>query len=165
MKQQKPWEHISLIVYDFDGVMTDNRVMVDQHGVESVMVNRGDGYGIAQIKKMGILQVIISTETNEVVKRRAEKLQIDIIHGVEDKRSILQNYCIEQKIALENVLFLGNDLNDYDAMMITGFRGAPADAEEEILAIADWISKSNGGYGVIRELYRKLSSISQIARR
>ena len=92
---------IKLLVYDFDGVMTDNRVLVDQHGVESVMVSRGDGYGISRIKELGIKQVIISTETNEVVKRRAEKLKIDVIHGVEDKKTILRKFCEENGYALE----------------------------------------------------------------
>ncbi len=148
---------IKLLVYDFDGVMTDNRVLVDQHGVESVMVSRGDGYGISRIKELGIKQVIISTETNEVVKRRAEKLKIDVIHGVEDKKTILRKFCEENGYALEEVMFIGNDLNDYEAMLLAGTKGAPADAEEEILKIADWISTKNGGYGVIRELYRILS--------
>lgn len=149
---------IKLLVYDFDGVMTDNRVMVGQDGMESVIVNRGDGYGVSQIKQMPIEQVIISTETNPVVERRAEKLKIGIIHGVTDKKSTLTEYCREKGYAMEEVMFIGNDLNDYDAMMAAGVKGAPADAEEEILAIADWISQAKGGYGVIRELYRVLQA-------
>lgn len=147
---------IKLIVYDFDGVMTDNRVIVSQDGKESVVVNRGDGYGVSQIKKLPVEQVIISTETNPVVERRAEKLDINIIHGVSDKKSTMIEYCREKGYALEEVMFIGNDLNDYDAMMAAGVKGAPADAEEEILAIADWVSQAKGGYGVIRELYRVL---------
>ncbi len=149
---------LKLIVYDFDGVMTDNRVIVSQDGTESVVVHRGDGYGISQIKDLSIEQVIISTETNPVVRRRAEKLKIDIIHGVADKKSILMEYCRNKGYAMEEVMFIGNDLNDYDAMMSAGVKGAPADAEEEILAIADWISKAKGGHGVIRELYRELQA-------
>lgn len=149
---------IKLLVYDFDGVMTDNRVMVGQDGTESVIVNRGDGYGVSQIKQMAIEQVIISTEINPVVERRAEKLKIDIIHGVSDKKSTLTEYCRKKGYAMEEVMFIGNDLNDYEAMMEAGVKGAPADAEEEILAIADWISHAKGGYGVIRELYRVLQA-------
>lgn len=149
---------IKLLVYDFDGVMTDNRVIIGQDGKESVVVHRGDGYGVSRIKQMSIEQVIISTETNPVVERRAEKLKIDIIHGVSDKKSTLTEYCQKKGYAMEEVMFIGNDLNDYDAMMEAGLKGAPADAEEEILAIADWISQAKGGHGVIRELYRVLQA-------
>lgn len=149
---------IRLIVYDFDGVMTDNRVIVGQDGSESVVVHRGDGYGVSQIKRLPVEQVILSTETNPVVKRRAEKLKIDIIHGVSDKKSTLMKFCRDKGYAMEEVMFLGNDLNDYDAMMTVGIKGAPADAEEEILAIADWVSQAKGGHGVIRELYRVLQT-------
>lgn len=149
---------LKLIVYDFDGVMTDNRVIVGQNGMESVVVHRGDGYGVSQIKNLSIEQVIISTETNPVVRQRAKKLKIDIIHGVSDKKSTLMEYCQDKGYAMEEVMFIGNDLNDYDAMLSAGVKGAPADAEEEILAIADWISKAMGGHGVIRELYRELQA-------
>lgn len=151
-------KELKLIIYDFDGVMTDNRVIVNQDGIESVVVHRGDGYGVSQIKKLSIDQVIISTETNPVVERRAEKLKIDIIHGVSDKKSTVMKYCQEKGYVLEEVMFIGNDLNDYDAMMTVGIKGAPADAEEEILAIADWVSQAKGGHGVIRELYRILQT-------
>ena len=148
---------IECIFYDFDGVMTDNRVLVDQNGVESVFVSRGDGYGVARIRDMGIPQVIVSTEVNPVVERRAEKLRMEVIHGVEDKGAVVADYCRGHGYRLEKVLFMGNDLNDLSVMKRVGFRAAPADAEEEILEIADWISVKNGGYGAVRDLYRELS--------
>lgn len=148
------FKNIELIIYDFDGVMTDNRVMVDQNGVESVMVSRGDGYGVTNITKLGIKQIIVSTEVNPVVARRAEKLKIDVIHGVEDKKTIVSNYLKDNGYDKDKVMFIGNDLNDIEAMSVVGLKGAPKDAEEEILEYVDWISGKNGGYGVIRELYR-----------
>jgi len=150
-------KEIHLIVYDFDGVMTNNKVTVDQNGVESVIVNRGDGYGVSRIKDLAISQVIISTEVNEVVKHRAKKLGIPAIHGVGDKRCILQDYCVQNNIPLSQVLFIGNDLNDYDAMMSVGYPCCPADAEIEIREISKLIFTSKGGEGVVRELYRYLS--------
>lgn len=150
-------KEIECIFYDFDGVMTDNRVLVDQNGVESVFVSRGDGYGVARIREMGIPQVIVSTEVNPVVERRAEKLGIEVIHGVEDKGITIADYCWNNGYSLKKVLFMGNDLNDLSAMKKVGFRAAPADAEEEILALADWISEKKGGYGAVRDLYRELS--------
>ncbi len=147
-----------LIVYDFDGVMTDNRVIVDEDGKESVCVHRGDGYAVRMIKdELKILQIILSTEVNPVVLRRAEKLKIPSIHGAGDeKKNILKQYCKEQKIELANVLYIGNDLNDFGAMQICGYCACPQDAEPEILEIANYIFSAKGGYGVVRELYRIL---------
>ena len=151
------FENIELIVYDFDGVMTDNRVMVDQNGNESVMANRGDGYGVGMIRKLGVKQVILSTEVNPVVEMRAQKLNLEVIHGVSDKKQTLEKYCADRNISLDRVMYLGNDLNDIDAMKCVGIKGAPKDAEPEILEIADWISEKNGGYGVVRELARLIT--------
>lgn len=151
-------ENIQCIFYDFDGVMTDNRVSVDQNGTESVFVNRSDGYGVAKIRELGISQVIVSTEKNPVVARRAEKLELEIMYGVADKESAVREYCKKHGYSLDHVVFMGNDLNDLPAMKIVGYRVAPADAEKEILEIADWVSEKGGGYGAIRDLYRELSS-------
>lgn len=158
---KKKFRKLKMIAYDFDGVMTDNKVLVDQNGVESVMVSRGDGYGISRIRELGIEQVIISTEPNPVVCRRAEKLKLPVIHDVADKRTILQQYCCEKGYDYSEVMFIGNDLNDFEAMQLAGVKGAPKDAEEEILAIADWISGKKGGDGVIRDLYRELSKVRE----
>lgn len=158
MASIKILEQIDCIFYDFDGVMTDNRVLVSEDGKESVFANRGDGHGISLIKRMGIPQVIVSTEVNNVVERRAEKLRIDVIHGVADKGAIIRDYCSEKGYDLEHCVFIGNDLNDLPAFNVVGFKGAPKDAEEEILEIADWISSRNGGYGVIRDFYRLIST-------
>lgn len=149
----------SLIVYDFDGVMTDNRAMVDEHGNEYVIVHRGDGYGVRMIKdQLHIPQIILSTEVNPVVARRAEKLKIPVIHNAgDDKKTILASYCRDNGIAPEKVMYIGNDLNDYEAMMLCGYHACPADAEPEILAVCDFVFAAKGGCGVIRELYRILS--------
>ena len=150
-----------LIVYDFDGVMTDNRVTVDENGIESVTVNRGDGWGVRMIKdELKIPQIILSTEANPVVIRRAEKLNISVIHNAGDsKKQILEKYCTENNYHIDNVLYIGNDLNDYDVMMMCGYNACPADAEPEIKSIADYIFEAKGGYGVIRELFRLLSEV------
>jgi len=146
---------IDLIVYDFDGVMTDNTVIVDENGKESVIVNRGDGYGVRLIKELNIQQVIISTELNKVVQKRGEKLGISTIHGVGDKKSVLLDYCNKNNFAVEKVLFIGNDLNDIEAMSIAGYTACPQDAEPEIKEYVNHIFDSNGGKGVIRELFRE----------
>lgn len=142
-----------LIVYDFDGVMTDNTAIVDQSGNESVIVNRSDGLGVSLIKKLGITQVILSTETNNVVQKRAEKLGLFCLNGVEDKLATLNKYLFENSINLDEAVYVGNDINDLEVMQEVGFSVAPKDAYPPILEIADYVTESCGGKGVIRELY------------
>jgi 3-deoxy-D-manno-octulosonate 8-phosphate phosphatase (KDO 8-P phosphatase) len=143
---------IKLIVYDFDGVMTDNKVYVDQDGKETVQVNRGDGLGISEIKKLGIKQIIISTEKNLVVMKRAEKLGIGCMQGIENKKAVLIDYCKNNKFDLQNVAYVGNDINDKEVMGIVGTTYCPLDAHKSIQDISDNTLKAKGGDGVIREL-------------
>ena len=143
---------IQLIVYDFDGVMTDNRVYLDQNGNEMVKVNRGDGLGISEIKKLGIQQIIISTEKNAVVSARASKLGINCLQGIDDKKGALLDYCKGKKIDLKNVAYVGNDINDKKAMKISGVTFCPADAHETIKSFSDYVLSTKGGRGVVREL-------------
>ena len=145
-------EKIKLFVYDFDGVMTDNKVYIDQNGNEMVRVNRADGLGIAEIKKLGIKQIIISTETNPVVSTRANKLDIKCLQGIDNKKNALKGYCREHDINLGHVAYVGNDINDKDVMEIAGITFCPSDAHESILNISDHVFKAKGGDGVIREL-------------
>ncbi len=143
---------IKLVVYDFDGVMTDNRVMVDQDGRESVAANRSDGLGVGLIRSLGLEQVILSTETNPVVKARADKIGLEAIHGIRDKGSALIELAEKRNLSVADILFAGNDVNDADAMGLAGFKVAPADAHPSILALADYVTEAPGGHGVIREL-------------
>ena len=147
---------ISLIAYDFDGVMTDNRAMIFNNGDEAVFVNRSDGLAIEKIKSLGIIQIIISTEKNDIVLRRAKKLNIPAINGVKNKVKELKEYVENNKFNLSETAFVGNDLNDLDVMNNVGLRIAPSDSAKEILNTADYITKTKGGFGVIRELYSKI---------
>ena len=143
---------IKLIVYDFDGVMTDNKVYVDQDGKETVQVNRGDGLGISEIKKLGIEQIIISTEKNPVVVKRAEKLGIGCMQGIENKKAALIDYCENNNFDLQNVAYVGNDINDQEVMEIAGTTYCPSDAHKSIQIVSDYILKTKGGDGVVREI-------------
>ena len=150
---------IELLIYDCDGVLTDNRVSVDEFGHESVTFHRGDGLAISKIRdELKIRQIVISTETNPIVVKRCEKLGIPVINGVGDKANTVRNYCTKNVIDLNKVMFIGNDLNDACVMDIVGHTGCPADAEPEIRSKSGWVSKKNGGYGVIRDLYRSLTA-------
>jgi len=143
---------IKIIFYDFDGVMTDNKVYVDQKGNEMVQVNRADGLGVSEINKLGVKQIIISTEKNPVVTTRAKKLGIYCLQGIENKKDVLKNYCQKNDYELEYVAYVGNDINDKEAMEIVGYSFCPSDAHGSIKKISNHILDTKGGNGVIREL-------------
>jgi N-acylneuraminate cytidylyltransferase len=143
---------IQLIVYDFDGVMTDNRVSLDESGIESVRVNRSDGLAISRIREMGIPQLILSTEKNRVVEKRAAKLGIPYLSGISDKKETLREYLAKKDIDKNKVIYVGNDINDLAVMNYVGFPVAPNDASMEIKKIARTVTIAQGGRGVIREL-------------
>lgn len=143
---------IDLIVYDFDGVMTDNKVFVFQNGREAVAVNRADGLGVDYLRKAGFRQVILSTEKNPIVKARADKLKIEVIQGCEDKLSELLSFCDREGYDLRKVVFVGNDLNDLEAMKVVGFPIAPADAHPDVKKVAKLVTNVKGGDGVVKEL-------------
>ncbi|WP_243544659.1 KdsC family phosphatase [Pseudodesulfovibrio tunisiensis] len=146
------FRRVRLVVYDFDGVMTDNRVFVAQDGTESVAANRSDGLGVGMIRRLGLEQVILSTEPNPVVRARAEKLGLEVSHDVRDKAEALRTMAETRNITPGEVLYVGNDVNDLAAMQLAGVRVAPADAYPRILALAHHVTRARGGHGVVREL-------------
>ncbi len=148
--------NIKLIVYDFDGVMTDNRVMVSEDGMEYVMVSRADGLGVNMINEMEIPQMILSTETNPVVSFRAKKLGIPVLQGVDDKKMVLLNYCKDNNYDPGGILYVGNDVNDKGVMKAVGYSVATADAHHSIKSLAQMVLDTKGGQGVVRELADKL---------
>lgn len=143
---------IKLILYDFDGVMTDNKVVMDQFGNESVIVNRSDGLAIAEINRKNIQQMIISTEKNPVIQKRAEKLNIPFLSSVKNKKREVQRILKQSGIKRDEVMFIGNDINDLEAMKFVGYPVSPNDAHIKINNISKIVTKSKGGEGVIREL-------------
>lgn len=143
---------IRYFFYDFDGVMTDNMVYVDEKGKESVRVNRGDGLAVAEIQRLGIGQAIISTERNPVVSERAKKLGIPCLQGVSDKKTALAEYCEGENLSISSVAFVGNDVNDSEVMQIASLSICPSDAHSSIREISDFVLKTKGGNGVIREI-------------
>jgi YrbI family 3-deoxy-D-manno-octulosonate 8-phosphate phosphatase len=144
---------IDLIVYDFDGVMTDNKALFFQDGKEGVMVNRADSLAINLIREKSIPQLILSTEANPVVQARAKKINLDVISACENKKDALIEYCKRNEFDLNKIVYIGNDINDLEVMKIVGYSVAPADAYPQILKIAKFITKAKGGCGVIRDFY------------
>lgn len=147
---------IDLIVYDFDGVMTDNRVYVAQDGLEWVACNRADGLGVGLLRDAGFEQLILSTETNPVVSARANKLRLEAVHGVADKATVLRQLLSDRGLHSARVLYVGNDINDLDAMQMVGYPVCPADAHPRIRSISKLVLSTVGGAGVVRELAERI---------
>lgn len=149
----RPWpEKLSLVVFDFDGVMTDNRVWVNEHGDESVSASRGDGMGIEMLLAAGFKAVIISTEPNPVVGVRARKIGIPYFHGVGDKAKTLQAYLETEKVPASETIYVGNDVNDLPCFPLVAFAVVVADAHPSVRRQADHILQHAGGQGAVREI-------------
>jgi YrbI family 3-deoxy-D-manno-octulosonate 8-phosphate phosphatase len=143
---------IRLLVLDFDGVLTDNRVLVSEDGRESVTCHRGDGWGIARLREAGVEVMVLSTETNGVVAARSRKLSISCIHGCDDKLAALRSVAGERGLTADEIAFVGNDVNDLACLRWVGAPIVVADAEREALAAARWVTSRRGGYGAVREV-------------
>ncbi len=141
-----------VIVTDFDGVHTDDSAWVDAAGTEHVRVSRSDGMGVALLRRAGVPVLILSTEQNAVVRARAEKLQVEVIHGVDDKATVLRQWATDRGIDLAETAYLGNDVNDLPAMALVGWPVAVADARPEVVAAARVVLTRPGGAGAVREL-------------
>jgi D-sedoheptulose 7-phosphate isomerase len=150
--RQEFTQKVEMIVFDFDGVFTDNKVYVNQDGVESVVCDRADSLGIQMLKKAKIPMMILSTETNPVVLARAKKMNIPVEFGCLDKEAFLESYLSQNGICKENTIYVGNDLNDLKAMNLVRFSVAPADSHQIILENATLVLKNKGGHGAVREL-------------
>jgi YrbI family 3-deoxy-D-manno-octulosonate 8-phosphate phosphatase len=147
-------EKIDLIICDFDGVLTDNRVWVDQDGTETVAAFRSDSMRIAELRKQGIDVIILSSEPNRVVEARAKKMGVEAIHGVgiHDKGRVMRKVLEQKNIRAENVAYVGNDLNDLPCFEVAGWSIAVADAYPEVIHAADFVLSKAGGHGALREL-------------
>lgn len=143
---------VKAVVFDFDGVFTDNKVIVQQNGEEAIVCDRGDGMGISKLRKLGIDMWVISKEQNPVLKSRCEKLKIPCIHGVDDKWTLLRKQLHERSYRPEEVVYVGNDVNDIECILHVGCGVAVADSHPDVLKVSDLILTKNGGNGAIREL-------------
>ena len=144
---------VALLVMDFDGVLTDNRVWVNDHGEEMVAANRSDSLGLALLReKTGVECLVISKERNPVVEARCRKIKVPVMQAVDDKAAALKQVMHEKGLVSEQVIYVGNDTNDLPCFPIAGFAVAPADSQPEILRQADLILNQTGGHGAIREL-------------
>ncbi|MFR9676193.1 cytidylyltransferase domain-containing protein [Streptomyces sp. TR06-5] len=145
-------EDIDAVVLDFDGTQTDDRVLIDSEGRELVAVHRGDGLGIAALRRDALRVLVLSTEKNPVVAARARKLQVPVLHGIDRKHLALQQWCEEQGVAPERVLYVGNDVNDLGCFGLVGWPVAVANAHDVVRGAARAVTTAPGGAGAIREI-------------
>ena len=163
------WQSIHTIVFDFDGVFTDNKVWVDQHGKEAVRCDRGDGLAFDMLRRFVIQRnwkleyFILSKEKNPVVSSRASKLQFSCAQSVSNKVDYLKAYLAENQKTSQGLVYVGNDLNDLAAMRLSGFSIAPSDAHPLIQRQANLVLQQKGGVGFIRAFVEKLLGIDQMS--
>ena len=148
----KAIQKIRMVAFDFDGIFTDNMVYVLQDGSEAVRCSRSDGIGLQKLAKMGIETVIISTEANPVVSARAKKLKIRCFQNCEDKRRTLENFAREFGISLDEIAFVGNDINDRECLTCVGLPIVVQDAHPDVIPLATYRTEQQGGHGAVREI-------------
>ena len=152
---------VRLVVLDFDGVMTDNRVWTDAEGRETVAADRSDGWGLARLRERRVDVVVLSTETNPVVAARCRKLDLPCVQGAADKAASLSALLAERRLKSDQVIYLGNDENDLPCFPLVACALVVADAHPSALAAADRVLTRPGGHGAVREVCDLL--IAQIA--
>ena len=141
-----------LVVFDFDGVFTDNLVYIFENGMEAVRCTRADGLGLRKLDRAGIASVVISTEVNPVVQVRCRKLRVRCISGCEDKGAALAALADEMHLTFEQIAFVGNDINDAPCLSVVGLPIIVADAHPDVHQYATYRTQTAGGRGAVREV-------------
>ena len=143
---------VRLVIFDFDGVFTDNRVWVNERGEEMLAFSRSDGLGLRRLHDAGVGYVIVSTEPNPIVGARAAKLGAACVQGADDKLAVVRSEAQRRTIALDEIAYVGNDVNDADCLRAVGLPVVPADAWPEVRSLALWVLDRPGGAGCVREV-------------
>lgn len=155
------FKSIKVFVFDIDGVLTDGNILVFDNGEQVRKMNIKDGYALQLAVKKGYRVLAISGADSEAAKLRLNKLGIaDVYTKVENKKEKLNEYITEHKLKQEEVLFMGDDIPDYDLMSLVGLSCAPADAVPEIRHIAKYISPYKGGEGCVRDVIEKVLKLN-----
>lgn len=144
-------DRLDLVVFDFDGVLTDNTVIVDQDGHESVVCHRGDSLGIERMRLAGVAMLVLSKEKNGVVGARCRKLLLPFRQGIDDKIGELRNYIREHGYSAAYVAYVGNDINDAECLREVGLPVVVGDAHPSVLPMARLVLSATGGRGAVRE--------------
>ena len=152
--------HINTFIFDYDGVLTDGIVILMNNGDALRTANVRDGYAMQLAIKKQYRLAIISGGYSESMMKRFESLNIeDVFLGVDKKIEIFDNYLKQYQLKPENVLYMGDDIPDYEIMLRAGVPTCPADAAEEIKAVSKYISHFNGGRGCVRDVIEQVLKI------
>ncbi len=155
------FKNIKLFVLDVDGVLTDGSLILLDNGEMARRMNIKDGYALQLAIKKGYNILIISGGASDAVNIRLEKLGIQNIHlAVKNKKAILQQFITDNKYTTEQVLYMGDDIPDVQPMQLVGLACAPADAVQEVKAIAHYISPIKGGEGCVRDIIEKVLKLN-----
>jgi N-acylneuraminate cytidylyltransferase len=145
-----------ILLTDFDGCLTDDRVWLNQDGEEFVAANRKDGLAVKRLKNLGIQVVITSTETNKVVLARGIKMGVEVLQGLADKAESIDQYLKQKNLSWNDVWYIGNDVNDLGAIEKAKLSISPADAVKKVRKTVDIVLKTNGGRGILSEIAAEL---------
>ena len=143
---------LKLIGFDFDGIFTDAKVVLSEHGVEHVICSRRDGLGINELQRLGLKLAVISKERNKIVATRCAKLKIECAYGIDDKLSIFKKLLKREGIRPEESAFMGDDFNDLECMQYAGVAFTVIDAYPACKKVASYITKRKGGDHAVREV-------------
>ena len=153
-------EAIDAVIFDFDGVFTNNKVYLSQDGIESVRCDRSDGWGIGKLQKLNIKLAVMSSEANPVVLKRCQKLDLECYNNLKSsKYDCLMDWCKKNTILPKNIIFIGNDENDIECLKVVGCGVVPADANTCTIPHAKIVLKHNGGDGAVREICDLISEV------
>jgi YrbI family 3-deoxy-D-manno-octulosonate 8-phosphate phosphatase len=155
----RPSRRPKLLVLDFDGVLTDNRVWVNESGDETAVFDRGDGMGVRLLREAGVDVLVLSTEENPIVEARCRKLRIPFQQGLVDKQATLRQWVSEHGLDLVDVAYVGNDVNDLGCLQIVGLAVAVQDAHPEVRGQAHITLTRPGGSGAVREICDLIRSL------
>lgn len=146
-------QRIRLFATDVDGVLTDAGMYYSESGDEWKKFNTRDGMGIKLLQRVGIITAIVTQERTKLVARRAEKLTIPELHqGVMDKLTVIREMADRHGLSLKQVAYIGDDVNDLEALKAVGFSASPADGLPDIVAAVDYVCRKKGGEGAVREI-------------
>ena len=144
---------IKLVAMDVDGVLTDAGMYYTENGDELKKFNTRDGMGLAQIRQAGLKTAILTGESTQLVERRGAKMRIDhVFIGVSDKLTCMNELLAKLDLTLEQVAYIGDDINDYELLCHVGLAAAVRDASRLPKSVAHLITEAKGGEGAVREL-------------
>lgn len=144
--------NISLVVFDFDGVFTDNYIWLNEDGKESIRFWRGDGIGLNELRKIGIDALVLSSEVNKIVSVRCKKLRVPCIRSAKNKLETLTRHLKRRKLSFNEVAYVGNDINDVACLEAVGFPIIVRDAHASLLKVSKYRTRRKGGCGAVREV-------------